>query len=128
MSQQLAMAVENDEQSLLLFGEKLLSEFRYEKTDNNTSGAITAFLTSLIGRGLLPAVEEVEIILFMVDEAQKLSGKVIKPLIQDEFPSYFSQRLQPLTEKQSWRWLLDPRHYYKGGVHRVEAYLLKCIS
>jgi len=91
----------------------------------DAGGEFTAWLTSIIGKQVLPAALELQVIEKMVTFAQSIDAGANNDLIGGELSQYFDACLEPVGEKQSWLWHLDPRHFYRGGVHRVEAWLLR---
>ena len=96
--------------------------------DPAAGGQFTAYLTSLIGKRHLPSSLELQIIEYMVEAAQSLNPGVTLELVGGEMSQYFAGLLQPAAEKATWLWHQDPVHFYHGGVHKVEAWLLRCIS
>ncbi|MEH6549288.1 MAG: hypothetical protein V7744_04820 [Pseudomonadales bacterium] len=96
--------------------------------DSTAGGQFTAYLTSLIGKGhLLPSLE-LQIIETMVNAAQALDPGITLDLVAGDMQQYFAGLLEPVGEKTSWLWHLDPAHFYRGGVHKVDAWLLRSLS
>ncbi len=91
-------------------------------------GHFTAYLTAQIGKQILPPQLELQIIEYMVSAAQSLDPSVSLNLVGGELSQYFSPGLEPIGEKSSWLWHLYPSNFYRGGVHQVEAWLLRSLS
>ncbi|MEH6581188.1 MAG: hypothetical protein V7754_04575 [Halioglobus sp.] len=98
------------------------------EVEPEAGGQFTAYLTSLIGKGHLPPSLELQIIEYMVKAAQALDPAVTLNLVAGEMQQYFAGLLEPVGEKATWLWHLDPAHFYRGGVHKVDAWLLRRIS
>jgi hypothetical protein len=98
------------------------------EVDPTAGGQFTAYLTSLIGKGKLPPSLELQVIEFMIAAAQSLDSGVTLDLIGGEMSQYFTGVLEPVGKKTSWLWHLYPANFYRGGVHKVEAWLLRSLS
>ena len=88
------------------------------------SGEFAASITALIGRGVLPAPIEIEIIEFMIQQAQSINPAVTESLLEEGLASSFENYLLAKDPPRHWLWHLDPSLFYRGGVHRVESWLL----
>lgn len=96
--------------------------------DPEAGGEFTAYLTALIGKQVLPPPLELQIIENMVSAARALDPRVSLDLIARDLQSYFAPGLKPIGEKSSWLWHLDPSKFYRGGVHKVEAWILRSLA
>ncbi|MEH6607122.1 MAG: hypothetical protein V7711_16190 [Pseudomonadales bacterium] len=95
--------------------------------DPQAGGHFTAYLTAQIGKQLLPVSLELEIIEYMVSAAQALDPGVTLDLVGGELEGFFAPGLEPVGEKSTWLWHIYPSNFYRGGVHQVEAWLLRSL-
>ncbi|GEM_PF-6303961 len=91
-------------------------------------GPFTAWATALVGRGVLAPQEERELMDLMVNLAQELEPEVARPLLPCALPELVAEGFSVLDGPHQWRWYLDPVNYFRGGVHGVEAWLLKPVQ
>ena len=98
------------------------------EVDPKAGGQFTAYLTAMIGKGHLPPLLELQIIEYMVKAAQALDPGVTLHLIAGGLEEYFGPGLEPISEKSTWLWHIDPSRFYRGGVHQVEAWILRSFA
>lgn len=103
----------------------LLQTYCGGNCDPIIAGQITSALSSLLGTGTLPLQQDIELMQTMARQAEAINTRASSNFIHGRFEDYLPNGLIPMEDKASWLWILYPQQFYRGGMHRVEAYLLQ---
>jgi hypothetical protein len=107
-------------------GDQLIRSFK-SKLDNDGKRRLAWAIMTLTGESLIAPNKELELLEFVLREAERMSPVALQAILNGRLSNYFPAGLEPEGEMASWRWINDPEATVtlNGGAFYVDAQILK---
>jgi hypothetical protein len=106
--------------------DQLLNAFK-DRLDIESKRRLTWAIMTLVGENLIQPKRELELVKYVIREAERLMPHARQPMLSGPLASFFPASLKPDSEIASWIWINDPEGAVtlNGSSYYVEACILK---